>query len=137
MITLGKSIIIQPYRSTVKRVSMILLTQQEKEQISKTYPLYSQDGMAENAICIAKFFIGSWTWYILEGNFENGDFIMFGIVINGVGDEYGYVSLRELEGTNVRGFQVERDLYFEKCPLKNISDEQLQAFLTSIYSKAV
>ena len=131
MITLGKSIIIQPYRSTVKRVSMILLTQQEKEQISKTYPLYSQDGMAENAICIAKFFIGSWTWYILEGNFENGDFIMFGIVINGVGD------VRELEGTNVRGFQVERDLYFEKCPLKNISDEQLQAFLTSIYSKAV
>ena len=130
MITLGKSIIIQPYRSTVKRVSMILLTQQEKEQISKTYPLYSQDGMAENAICIAKFFIGSWTWYILEGNFENGDFIMFGIVINGVGDEYGYVSLRELEGTNVRGFQVERDLYFEKCPLKNISDEQLLLLLS-------
>lgn len=114
---------------------MKLLTQDMKEMIIKDYPLYSQDGKGKDAICIAKFFIGNWTWYVLEGNNENDDFILYAIVINGMYDEYGYVSLNELESLNVRGFQVERDLHFEKQPLKDINDKQLQAFLNSIYSE--
>ena len=47
---------------------MTLLTNKMKEEISKNYPLYSQDGKQENAICVAKFFIGNYTWYITEGN---------------------------------------------------------------------
>lgn len=116
---------------------MKLLTQQMKEEISKSYPLYSQDEKGENAMCIAKFFIGSWTWYITEGNFEGDDFIMYGIIINGTGDEYGYVSLNEMESINIRGFQIERDLYFKNQPLKDIKDSQLKSFLHRVYSKAI
>ena len=92
---------------------MQLLTKQMKEQISNTYPLYSQDGKGKEAICITKFFIANWTWYILEGNFEKDDFMMYGIVINGISNEYGYVSLNEMESVNVHGFEIERDRYFE------------------------
>ena len=116
---------------------MKLLTRQLKEQISKDYPLYSQDGKAEDAVCVAKMFLANWTWYIMEGNFEDDDFIMYGIVINGISNEYGYVSLRDLESINVKGFEVERDLYFEKRPLKDIDDKQLQTFLRNLYSKVI
>ena len=112
---------------------MSLLTQKMKEQISSSYPLYSQDGKGKDAICIVKFFFGCWTWYILEGNKENRDFMMFGIVINGMDNEYGYVSLSELEDINVHGFKIELVLKFKEKPLKDIDDDQLQAFLSSIY----
>ena len=115
---------------------MKLLTQQMKERITKTYPLYSQDGKGKEAVCVAKFFIGNWTWYILEGNIQDDDFIMYGIVINGMDNEYGYVSLKEMESVNVHGFEIERDRYFEKKPLKDIDDEQLNTLLSSIYSEA-
>ena len=57
---------------------------------------------------------------------------MFGIALNGMGDEYGYVSLKELESVSVHGFQVERDLYFERQKLENINDPQLHDFLTQM-----
>lgn len=113
---------------------MKLLTKQTKEQINKAYPLYSQDGKGKEAVCVAKFFIGNWTWYILEGSFQATDFMMYGIVINGMDNEYGYVSLNEMESLNVRGCTIERDLYFEERPLKDIDDSQLQAFLASFCS---
>lgn len=116
---------------------MKLLSQQMKEQISKDYPLYSQDGKAEDAICIAKFFIGNWTWYIMEGSFEDDDFIMYGIVVNGISNEYGYVSLKEMESVNVKGFEVQRDLRFKESPLRDIDDKQLRTFLRDIYSIAI
>lgn len=104
-----------------------------KDEIEKNYPLHSQEGKAKKAVCIAKFFIGNWTWYILEGNREDDDFIMFGIVINGMGNEYGYTSLNELENICVHGlFQVERDLYFEWQKLEDIDDLQLHDFLTQM-----
>lgn len=59
--------------------------------------------------------------------------MMFGIVINGMDNEYGYVSLSELDEINIRGFKIERDLYFKETSLKDIDDDQLQAFLSSIY----
>ena len=111
---------------------MRLLTEKMKDEIEKKYPLYSQDGMGENATCVVKFFLFSWTWYILEGRREEDDFIMFGIVLNGMGDEYGYVSLKELESVSVHGFQVERDSYFEIQKLLNINDPHLHDFLTQI-----
>ena len=34
-----------------------------------------------DTVCIAVFFIGNARWYILEGQRENDDFVLFGIVV--------------------------------------------------------
>lgn len=114
---------------------MTLLTNKMKEEISKDYPLYSQDGKGKNATCVAKFFLGSCTWYITEGNFEDGDFIMFGIFASENEHEYGYVSLKEMESVNVKGFVIERDLHFDRQPLKDIKDSNLQSYLSRFYDE--
>ena len=67
------------------------------------FPLYSQDGKGKEAICRAIFAIGSARWFILEGEREGDDTIMFAIVTGLIEDEYGYVSLNELS-------EVELDL---------------------------
>jgi hypothetical protein len=84
-------------------------------------PLYGQDGN-KNPIIHAKFFTphANWTWFITEGGPEGEDFIFFGYVI-GLEEEWGYVSLSELE--SVRGplkLPIERDLYFEPGPWSEV-----------------
>ena len=51
------------------------------EKAMKDYPLYSQDSKKKDALCIAVFFIGSARWYILEGQREYDDFVLFGIIV--------------------------------------------------------
>ena len=41
-------------------------------------PLYSQDGKKKDAKCIAVFLIGNIRWYVLEGQPEGTDFILYG-----------------------------------------------------------
>lgn len=75
---------------------MCRLQTPQLEEALNGFPLYSQDGKRKEAICRAIFAIGSACWYILEGEREGDDTIMFGIVIGLLEDEYGYVSLKEL-----------------------------------------
>lgn len=63
----------------------------------KNYPLYSQEGKGIEAICVAVFQIGRIKWYILEGQYEGDDFILFAVVCGMCETEYGYVSANELE----------------------------------------
>ena len=72
-----------------------LMTTQLAEAL-EGYPLYSQDGKGKEAVCRAVFALGSVRWFILEGNREDDDVILFGIVVGLMEDEYGYVSLNEL-----------------------------------------
>ncbi|MDD6552097.1 MAG: DUF2958 domain-containing protein [Prevotellaceae bacterium] len=117
---------------------MKLLTETQKKNIAEKYPLYSQDGKYGEAVCVAKFFLANWTWYIIEGQPDGDDFLMFGIVLNGFGDEYGYVSLKEVESVKVRGvLEVERDKYFKETELKNIDDPDLRKFLAKFEEKVV
>ena len=53
------------------------------------------DGKGKEAVCRAVFALGSVRWFILEGNREDDDVILFGIVVGLMEDEYGYVSLNE------------------------------------------
>ena len=109
---------------------MKLITKEIKKGLGK-YPLYSQDGKKEEAICQAKFFlcIGAWSWFILEADIENN--IAYVITINGSGEgEYGYISLNELqELTTKSGLTVERYTSFSPTPLKDIDNEYLKKFL--------
>lgn len=96
---------------------MKLVTKQIEKRFEK-YPLYSQDGKGNNATIICKFFLASWTWYVLEAQKQqNGDYLFYGIVDNGRELERGYFSLSELERLRVWGcLKVERDMYFD--PIK-------------------
>lgn len=68
-----------------------------------------------------KFFFpaGNWTWFVTEGQEEDGDYRMFGFVV-GFEEEWGYFSLKELEDVNVHGLTVERDLYFAESTFKDV-----------------
>ena len=79
-----------------------LMTPQLEEAL-KGYPLYSQDGKGKEAVCRAIFALGAVRWFILEGEKEGNDTILYGIVVGLAEDEYGYISLNELS-------EVELDL---------------------------
>ena len=81
------------------------------EKAMKDYPLYSQDSKKKDALCIAVFFIGSARWYILEGQREYDDFVLFGL------------------GT----IMVEQEKAFQPCKLSAIQDGELQSFLNRFY----
>lgn len=96
------------------------------EKKLEKFPLNSQDGKGVEAKVVCKFFapVGSWTWYVLEGEKkEDGDWMFFGIVISDYGSEYGYFGLKELEYLDLPlGLKVERDLYFDGCTVKDLGD---------------
>ena len=97
------------------------------------YPLYSQDGKGKEAVCRAVFALGSVRWFILEGNREDDDVILFGIVIGLMEDEYGYISLNELSDVEIdlsaQELQVRQQQNFKPVQLKQIQDNRLQEFL--------
>lgn len=82
------------------------------------------------------FALGSVRWFILEGNKEDDDVILFGIVVGLMEDEYGYISLNELSDVELdlsaQGLgklQVRQQKNFKPVPLKQIQDSRLQEFL--------
>ncbi len=84
----------------------------EFEELFKDYPLYSQEE-SDDPIVITKLFdpCGSASWWITEYN--PVDKIAFGYVTGLTADEWGYVSLEELESIERPfGLTIERDLYF-------------------------
>lgn len=96
---------------------MELLPKDVQDQLP---PLYSQDGKGWDAIAQVKFFTptSSWTWWATEYDPETRTF--FGLV-EGFERELGYFSLDELQ--EVRGpfgLGVERDLYWNPKPLKEV-----------------
>lgn len=113
------------------------LVTKEIEKLFEQYPLYSQDGKRENAVCVVKFFLtgGAHTWYILEADISKD--LLFGITVNGYGEcEYGYTSLSELQKIrNSFGLGVERDRAFKPTPLNQMRDEgYLTEFINELYS---
>ena len=91
------------------------------KQIADKLPaLYRQDNVAD-PVCVLKYFLQGWTWYIVEGSKqEDGDWLLFGKVVSPIcqDGELGYVLLSELEGVKGSlGLPVERDLYWKNTPL--------------------
>ena len=115
-----------------------LLTKELEEALSNV-PLYSQDGLGKEAICHAIFALGSTRWFILEGEREGNDTILYGIVVGLMEDEYGYISLNELseieldlQGDGTEIIRVRQQDNFKPTPLKNICDNRLQRFLATL-----
>lgn len=92
---------------------MKLITE-DFENLFENFPLYSQENETDPLV-VAKFFdpCGSATWFLTEYN--PVDKIAFGYVTGLTADEYGYVSLTELEEIKRPfGLTIERDLYFQQ-----------------------
>lgn len=84
----------------------------------KLPPLYAAENNPD-PIVQCKFFYPDfdWTWYGIE---FDGDDIFFGFV-DGDFPELGYFSLKELLNTRGKlGLPIERDLYFDSCPLSEL-----------------
>lgn len=79
------------------------------KQLKKIPMLYSQDGKKDPTVYM-KFFLGNWTWYVLE---FDGNNTFYGLVVSGFEPqgEFGYFTLSELMNLNVRGIEVDRDKY--------------------------
>lgn len=105
-----------------------------REIRNKLPPLYAQDGKGGKAIAYLKLFTpdSGFTWWITEGSpvkDEKGnevDFHFFGLV-DGHFREFGYVSLKELEGVRgPMGLPIERDLHWKPTPLEEIAPEMFK-----------
>lgn len=110
------------------------------EKSMKDYPLYSQDSKKKDALCIAVFFIGNACWYILEGQREYDDFVLFGIIVGLAETEYGYISANEMASVALDAskyglgtIMVEQKKVFQPCKLSAIQDGELQSFLNRLY----
>lgn len=84
-------------------------------------PLLSQEAADEPTV-YAKYFLPgtTWTWYVLEGEPEDGDFMFFGFV-TGIADEFGHFLLSELQSIRgANGQTVERELTFPEGKLTDV-----------------
>ena len=104
---------------------MKLITKEIEKEIEKK-PLYfyeENDIDTKDAKIIVKFFGGGqWTWWAIEGEkLEDGDIRFFGLV-QGFEKEFGYFTLKELEGIKFPpfGLGVERDRYFSNKTIKDV-----------------
>jgi hypothetical protein len=87
--------------------------------------LYSQEEKGMEALALIKFFTpdSSWTWYVSE--FDGVD-LLYGLVI-GLEVEFGYTSLNELKSIRgPLGLQIERDIFFEPKPLRELLNKHKQ-----------
>ena len=117
------------------------MTAELAEQL-KDFPLYSQEGKQKDATCVCVFEIGLIRWYVLEGQPEGDDFTLFSIVVGMAETEYGYASVKEMEGITVDGSQyglgmlnIKQVPDFKPCPLAKIQDKRLQDFLSRLYDE--
>ncbi len=92
----------------------------EFEALFKDYPLYSQEH-EDDPLVIVKLFdpTGSATWLLTE--YDPVEKIAFGYVMGLQEDEFGYVSLTELESIKgPYGIGIEQDLYFTQKRLSEL-----------------
>lgn len=91
-------------------------------KLFENYPFYSQEN-EKDPLIVAKLFdaYGSGTWYLTEYNPE--DRLAFGYVAGLFEDEWGYVSVEELEAVKHSALgvpRIERDLYFTQAKFSEV-----------------
>ena len=66
------------------------------------------------------FFIGGCNWYIAE---YDGEDLFFGFAIlnnDYLNAEWGYISFSELRDINIRGVEIDNDLYWKARPAREV-----------------
>jgi hypothetical protein len=96
----------------------MILSDEDKKSLP---PLYSTEKTPDPIVQI-KLFVpwNNWTWFVTEGQEEEGDFRMFGLAC-GHENELGYFCLSEMEGiTGPGGLKIEKDIHFKPKPLSEV-----------------
>jgi hypothetical protein len=97
-----------------------------KELLKKLPDLYSTEEIPLlDKVAVCKFFTpdSNWTWLICEAREEEDDLLMWGLVL-GFEQEFGYVSLNELESCHgPLGMKIERDLHFRPRTIRECANE--------------
>ena len=97
---------------------MKLLT---KEITKKAQKQYDKGSDMDDQMVVAKFFGGSWTWYLMNLA-DDGDYA-WGIV-KGHEVEAGSFSISELQQIKrLFGLGIERDMYFEPMKASDVFDK--------------
>ena len=101
---------------------MKLFTKAIEKKLQKQYP---KGANMENQNVVCKIFnpYGSWTWYILNQDPDDPDYLW--AIVKGNEIETGSVSKSELENVRVKpfGLGLERDLYFDEINAKELWDK--------------
>ena len=94
----------------------------EFKKLFEKYPFYSQEGNKDPLVVVKLFdAFGSATWFLTEYSpVENS---AFGYVTGLYEDEWGYVSLTELESIMLAAQvpRIERDKYFESVKFSELN----------------
>lgn len=85
------------------------------EELNKLPKLYETENIPlKDKIIHQHYFLGGCDWYMAE--YDSNDRLFFGYTIlnNDLqNSEWGYTSLDELVGINIRGIEIDRDLYWQ------------------------
>jgi hypothetical protein len=83
--------------------------------------LYSTERIpVEEKLVTCKFFLGAFTWYVVECNVDGRAFCYVHNARDPSSSEWGYTDLHELEGIHVKNNVVERDLDWTPTPFGSI-----------------
>ena len=95
------------------------MTKKIKEQAEKQY----DKGSDMDQMVVAKYFGGSWTWYLMNLDPEDNDYA-WGIV-DGFAVEMGSWQMSELQKVKFKpfGLPVERDLCFEPMKASDVWEQ--------------
>ena len=98
---------------------MKLMTKEIQKKAEKQYDL----GSDMEQMVVAKYFGGSWTWYLMNLDPEDSDYA-WGIV-DGHAVEMGSWQMSELQKVKIKpfGLGIERDLYFEPMKAKDVWEQ--------------
>ena len=91
------------------------------KELEKRFKKVGDQSGASNPIVVAKLFnpCGAGTWYLTEYDPETR--IAFGYVTGLYEDEWGSISIDEIESVNLPfGLKIERDLYFKEQTFKDL-----------------
>ena len=98
---------------------MKLLTKEITKKAQKQY----EQGSDMEQMVVAKYFGGSWTWYLMNLDPKDSDYA-WGIV-DGHAVEMGSWQMSELQRVKLKpfGLGIERDLYFEPMKAKDVWEQ--------------
>ena len=92
-----------------------------EEELAKLPAYRSTDSIdCENKIIHMHFFIGGCDWYIAEYEPTHRIFFGFANLNDDLNAEWGDIPFDELIAINIKGMEVDRDLYWKPKPFKEI-----------------